>query len=246
MAVVSQARSAMTKQGVVTVAKAKKSVRSKQKSMAVTTTKAESRAAKEVFFVNAYLSNGCNGAQAYRDAGFRAKNANVAAVEACKMLRKDSVVELIEARRAEDLAASKATADEVLQSATRVLRFDPRKLYRPDGSLKPMHELDADTADALAGVEVVEMAGGMEINLPSGGDDGEGGSEGGVRHVPMYTKKVKWLDKNTARDQLMKHHGLYEVDNRQKAPRTVSIGQLTVGGMDFSKVRARARLIEQV
>lgn len=191
-------------------------------------TKADTRQAKELLFVDAYLSNGGNGAEAYRVAGYRAKNANVAAVEAHKMLHRPSVVEMIETRRAETLNASKAGSDETLQSATRAIRFDVRKLFKPDGTMKPVAEWDPDTADAIAGIETVEAVVG----------DGEAA-------VKVLTRKLKWLDKNTAREQLMKHHGLYEVDNRQKAPRTVNIGQLTVG-MNFEKVRARARLIEQV
>jgi phage terminase small subunit len=95
----------------------------------------------------------------------------------------------------------------------RALRFDPRKMFREDGSLKTLPELDADTADALAGFEVVEMAGGMKVSTK---DDGNGGTPA-LQHVPMYTKKVKWLDKNTARDQAAKVHGLYEKDNEQAA-----------------------------
>jgi hypothetical protein len=38
----------------------------------------------------------------------------------------------------------------------------PRKLYREDCSLKPVTELDDDAAMALAGFEVVEMAGSLQ------------------------------------------------------------------------------------
>lgn len=212
----------------------------KKKTAVATTNKAEAIAVKEALFVDAYMANGCNAADAYRAAGYKASNPNVAKVEGCRMLQRPSVQERLETRRAEALAASKLTADEVLQSLARAVRFDPRKLFNEDGSLKPVHQLDAETADALAGIEVVEMAGGMKVDV---NDGGSGSGDGVISHVPMYTKKVKWLDKNTARDQAMKHFGHYEVDNRQRAPASVAIGQLTIG-LDFSKVRARARTLQ--
>ena len=171
--------------------------------------KADSVASKKALFVEAYLSNGGIGAKAYRAAGYKAKTSHVAAEMASRMLRKPDIAKAIEKRRAELLAASKLTSDEVHQSMARALRFDPRKLFREDGSLKALPELDPDTADALAGFEVVEIAGGMKVGASSG--------EPTMQHVPMYTKKVKWLDKNTARDQAAKVHGLYEKDNEQAA-----------------------------
>src|SRR2546422_804218 len=44
------------------------------------TSKSAAAAGKVALFIETYLANGCNGAQAYRVAGFRAKNTNVAAV----------------------------------------------------------------------------------------------------------------------------------------------------------------------
>ncbi len=203
---------------------------------AVTVSKAEAKAMKEELFANAYLANGCNAADAYRAAGYKPSNTNVAKVEGHRMLQSERVQTIIEARRAEALAASKLTADEVLQSLAKAVRFDPRKLFNEDGSLKSIHQLDADTADALETFEVVEIA-----NSGEGQDGGSGSGEG--KKVRAVTAKVKWLNKNVARDQAMRHFGHFEVDNRQRAPASVAIGQLTIG-LDFSKVRARARTLQ--
>ncbi len=93
-----------------------------------------------------------------------------------------------------------ASAKRTLLEASRIALFDPRKLFREDGSPKPINELDDDTAGALAGLDVLEEFSGS-------GDD---------RAFVGYTKKYKVADKNSALEKLFKHHGLYERDNQQK------------------------------
>lgn len=92
------------------------------------------------------------------------------------------------------------TTESVIKSLAQAVHFDPRKLYNADGTLKPIHELDDDTAAALSGFEVTEETIGR----------------GNQRETVGYTKKVKWLDKNVSREQAMKHLGLYKQDNEQK------------------------------
>ena len=93
-----------------------------------------------------------------------------------------------------------ASAARVLQEATRIALFDPRRLFFDDGMPKPITALDDDTAAALAGLDVVE-------EFEGSGDD---------RKFVGYTKKYKVADKNSALEKLFKHHGLYERDNEQK------------------------------
>lgn len=92
-----------------------------------------------------------------------------------------------------------ASAARVLMEASRIALFDPRKLFREDGTPIPISELDDDTAAALAGLDVHEEFEG------SGAD----------RVFVGYTKKYKVADKNAALEKLFKHHGLYEKDNAQ-------------------------------
>ncbi len=80
------------------------------------------------------------------------------------------------------------TAENVLRQLAYAVNFDPRKMYRPDGSLKDVTEMDDCTAMALAGIEVTEIA-----------DD-----EGDITR----TKKLKWVDKNQAITLGMRHFGL--------------------------------------
>lgn len=93
-----------------------------------------------------------------------------------------------------------ASAARVLQEATRLALFDPRKLFYEDGRPKPINELDDDTAAAIAGLDVIEEFSGS-------GED---------RAFIGYTKKYKVADKNASLEKLFKHHGLYELDNSQK------------------------------
>ena len=69
-----------------------------------------------------------------------------------------------------------------MRSLIQVLFFDPRRLFHADGTLKGLHELDDDTAMALAGVDKRIVA----------GPDGR-----------LTITKLKWLDKNAAREQAL-------------------------------------------
>ena len=100
------------------------------------------------------------------------------------------------------IAAERAaiTKADVLREAARLARFDIRRLYKEDGSLKKIHELDDETAAAIQGIEQVEQYEG------SGQD----------RVFVGYLHKYKIADKNAALEKLFKHFGLYEKDNDQK------------------------------
>ena len=93
-----------------------------------------------------------------------------------------------------------ATVRQTLIEASRIALFDPRKLFREDGSPKPISELDDDTAAALAGLDVHEEYAGS-------GED---------RVFIGYTKKYRLAEKNVALEKLFKFHGLYERENRQR------------------------------
>lgn len=160
-----------------------------------------SASARRTLFVEAYLSNGNNATQAAISSGLSPATAGSTGQ---RMLKHAEVQQKLAERQQQLAQKFSLRTEDVIRSLSQALYFDPRKLYRADGSLKPIHELDDDTAAGLAGLEVVEMAGGAKIT-----------TDGGIQHVAMYTKKVKWLDKNVAREQAIKHLGLYERDNEQ-------------------------------
>ena len=58
------------------------------------------------------------------------------------------------------------TTERVLVEYARIAFFDPRKLYKDDGTPKAITELDTDTAAAIAGVDSAhtELNGAVTIN----------------------------------------------------------------------------------
>jgi phage terminase small subunit len=154
-------------------------------------------ALRKTAFIEAFIQNGGNATQAAIQAGYGKNRARQTGAR----LVSDGDISLAIAERQQELAEKYAlTTDDVIRTLAQALYFDPRRMFRPDGSLKTVAELDDDTAAGLSSFEVVEMAGGTE------GD------------IPVFTKKVKWLDKNAAREQAMKHLGLFGADHFQRGP----------------------------
>lgn len=87
----------------------------------------------------------------------------------------------------------------VLQEAARLAFFDIRKLTDSEGNPIPVHQLDADTAAAIQGLELATER----------GPDRESG--------PTIVRKYKMADKNSAIERLFKHLGLFKEDNEQQA-----------------------------
>lgn len=146
-------------------------------------------------FVAEYLRDR-NGTQAAIRAGYSPRTAQQ---QASDLLLKPLIREQIEAFviKAEEKAS--LTVERTLREVARLAFFDPRKLLNPDGSPKPINELDDDTAACLAGMEIMEQF------------EGSGSDRVFVGHV----KKYKIADKNAALEKAMKHLGQYEKDNAQ-------------------------------
>lgn len=148
------------------------------------------------------IAAGKTQADAYREAYPKSKKWKPESVheKASHLMRHVKVRARIDELRERVTKAGIATAERVLLEASRLALFDPRKLFKEDGSPKPINELDDDTAAALAGLDVHE----------------EYANVGDERVFVGYTKKYKVADKNSALEKLFKHHGLYEMDNKQK------------------------------
>lgn len=174
------------------------SKKSKAKAKPIRSSKEEAEH-KRKLFVEAYIANGGNATQAAIQAGYSERTAYSAGA---RLLKSVEVSTQLEQRRTAVLSKLELTTESVLRSLAQAVHFDPRKLYDEHGNLKPITELDDDTAMALSGVEVME----------------EFAGRGEKRELVGYTKKVKWLDKNAARDQAMKHLGMFREDNNQRNP----------------------------
>lgn len=143
---------------------------------------------KQRRFVDEYLID-LNATQAAIRAGYSSRNADKIGSQ---LLGKTRVSDEIASKMKEREQRTQITQDRVLQELARIAFFDIRKLYREDGSMKAPHELDADAAAVLAGVDVTEEFSGR-------GED---------REQVGYTKKAKIFDKGTALTLAMRHLGM--------------------------------------
>lgn len=143
-------------------------------------------------FVQEYLID-LNGTQAYMRAepGTTEKSARTLA---SRMLAKVNVQKRIAAERAKTAAKLSITRERTLAEYAKLAFFDMRQAYHDSGALKLPHELDEDTAAAIAAYETVEMDG------------------GGKDAPPLQVRKVKWADKRAALDSIMKAQGWNKSD----------------------------------
>lgn len=161
------------------------------------TSQKDSAAARRARFIEALLSNGENITHAALAAGFSPKSA---AQQGSRLLKHVEVQQALNSRRAEVLQKFQLTTDRTLQEIARLAFSDVRKLFGPDGQLKPIHELDDDAAACISSIDIDELMDGQNII--------------GV------SKKFKHWDKNSALEKAMKHLGAYERDNKQQRPLT--------------------------
>lgn len=150
-------------------------------------------------FISEYLID-LNGTQAAIRAGYSENGADVAAIRLLGNVRIAAEIAKHNDKRAKKVGLE---AEGVLDELRKLVYGDTRKLYKDDGiTLKQPHEWDDDTAACVAGVEVTE----------------EFAGKGDQRELVGYTKRVKQWDKLGAIDKAMKHLGLFEKDNNQRAP----------------------------
>ncbi len=124
---------------------------------------------KQERFVAEYLVD-LNAAGAYRRAGYKVRNDNVAAVEGHRLLRNPNVVAVIAAGQAQRAARVQVEADEVLRGLLRIARADMRKYasWGPEGViLKESSTLSDDDAAAVAELSqtISESGGSIRFKL---------------------------------------------------------------------------------
>ena len=139
---------------------------------------------KQQTFVREYLVD-LNATQAAIRAGYSTKTAEWIGPQ---LLGKTHVAAEIARLMAERSARVELKSDRVLKEISRILCADIRKIMHPNGRIKMPHELDDDTAAAIASFKLKA--------------DGE--------------IEYKFWDKNSALEKAMKHLGEYGKDNKQK------------------------------
>jgi phage terminase small subunit len=181
--------------------------------------------AKQQAFIAEYLANGFNGTQAAVKAGYSAKTADS---QASRLLKVPAVAAAIAAKQQPRLEKLEITAERVLSEIAKLAFFDPRRLFRDDGTLIAITQLDDDTAAAIAGLEVyVEK------------DDGEPIGE---------TKKFKLADKGANLERLGRHLKLFTDRVEHKHSGTLKViaelsdeeleAKLKAYGVDVAKTAA--------
>lgn len=95
---------------------------------------------------------------AYYKSGYpEKKTATLAAHCAYMVSQRGDVKARIEELMKEAAERNEITVDRTLEEIRRIAFFDVRKLFDEDGKIKPIHELDEETAAALAGIKITDM-----------------------------------------------------------------------------------------
>lgn len=176
---------------------------------------------KQERFVAEYLID-LNATQAAIRTGYSAKTA---ASQGARLLKQGGVARAVQAAQQARAVRTEITQDRVLQELARIAFFDIRRLYRADGSMKDPCELDADTAAALASIEVkeeLERGGGEDAlqeppasaaasaTVSAAGSAAHGGAPRRKRgeQVAGYTIKTRVFDKVATLQLAMRHLGM--------------------------------------
>lgn len=113
---------------------------------------------KQELFVAEYLTD-LNATRAAIAAGYSPKNADSWGAQ---LLSNSKVSAEIAKKHGKHLGKLEITAERVLAELARLAFYDPRKFFDTDGRLKPLDEIDDDTAMALAGMKTMHKVVGDE------------------------------------------------------------------------------------
>jgi phage terminase small subunit len=144
-----------------------------------------------------------NATQAAIRAGYATRSAHVTG---SRLLSDAKVQEMVRSHHSARTAAAGITIDRTIQEIARNAYFDIRKLWHTDGRMKAPHELDDDTAAAVASIEVIETTlFKEEDDAPETGD--LFAAENGF-HEKTMTRKLKVWDKGRALQQCIEILGM--------------------------------------
>lgn len=154
-------------------------------------------------FVEEYLVD-LNATQAAIRAGYSEKTAYAQGSALLKHIEVKKAVAKAKKERANRMSI---TQDRVLLELARIAYFDIRKTVDANGAPIPIQDLDADTAAAIAGIEVLEQWEGS-------GED---------REMVGLLKKYKVFDKNSAITNAMRHLGMHKDSLKLDLPAAVAM-----------------------
>lgn len=123
---------------------------------------------------------------AYVKAGYKPHRSN-----ASRMSANDNIAERIDEILNAGAASAGIDAGQIFREAARIALSDIRSLFDNNGNLKPVHELDDDTARAIRKVKV--------ITKPGAKDDGN----------PIHVTEIEFWPKMDAIGKLGQHFKLF-------------------------------------
>jgi len=122
------------------------------------------------------------------------KRAGYSYSSAKRILKMPKAQEYIRKKQEDISSKLNITAQKVIEEYAKLAFFDIRNIFNPDGSPKPINELDSSVSAAISSVEVVELYEGRGEN----------------KRFVGYNKKYKIADKKAALDSICKHLGLFK------------------------------------
>ena len=147
---------------------------------------------KQEMFIKEYLID-LNATQAAIRAGYSEKTASQQGERLLRNVQVSAAIQEAMNKRSNKL---EITAERVLQEIAKLAFYDPRNFFDDDGRIKPISELDENTAMALGGIETLHkiigdekdgMAVVTKIKLV---DQGQNLERLG-RHLKLFTDKVE-------------------------------------------------------
>lgn len=150
-------------------------------------------------FCDEYLVD-LNATRAYKVAYTNCKKDETARANSSRLLTNANIQEYISEKQKEIEKRTEVTQDMVIKELAKIAFLDIRKLYKENGQLKNVTDIDNDTAGAISSLETLEEYDGY-------GDDKEKIGD---------TQKVKLLDKTKALELLGRHLGMFDVNVNMK------------------------------
>jgi phage terminase small subunit len=148
---------------------------------------------RERAFADLYLIDQ-NGSAAYVRAGYTARNENVAAACASRLLTRAKVKKYIELRMKALHDKFAITQERVLGELARMAYVNVQDLFDESGNLLPIKQLPEDVARAILSVEVTEAAGGdktIVLNTKKVKTDKTAALRLLGQHLKLFTEKVE-------------------------------------------------------
>lgn len=177
---------------------------------------------KVSIFIDCYMRH-LNGAKAATEAGYSARSARQIAH---RLLTSDDIRSELRRRLEERHRDAQVSVAGILELMRKLAHADIRMAYRPDGSLKPVHEMPDELAARIAGIETEERLSlnGIDLDddvvaalrqaLAALGVD----LDARLELTMVRVRKVKWWDPNKAVEMLGRYRKMLGGDTPPASP----------------------------